>query len=417
MQSKMPGCKLSIHMTQTNPDAGMSRRIGKKISRRELLGSLIAGGTLLAGFEELAWATLAQVGAKNPFATGRQIGVVEFSHEAPVAMETALGEGLDGRMYTDLSRLTPEAPITANESFYIRTRASTLLHEQEKLTVQLNGLGTKAVEIGVVELKKMAQPMGVHLMECAGNARSVHFGLMSAAEWSGVPLVDLLENAKMKPQSTRILVSGFDTYPTKSESSQPGASWVFTWDDVKRARAFLATEMNGRVLTKDHGAPVRLIVPGWYGCACIKWVNEITLVGDGAEATSQMQEFAGRTQQQGVPKVAREYKPAIIEQAAMPLQVEKWLVDGKIVYRVAGILWGGSRPASGLEIRFNPEEEYVAVESVEQNVNDPWSFWTHTWNPRQPGTYLIRLRVKDGQIAAIRLNAGYYLRSVEITEI
>jgi len=395
----------------------MNRRAEKRIGRRGLLVSLVAGGTLLLGFEELAWATLRQAGAKNSFAGGRQIGVVGFSHEAPVAMETTLGEGLDGRMYTDLSRVTPEAPITANPSFYIRTRASALLNEQEKWMVQLNGLGTKAVEIGVAELKKMAQPMGVHVMECAGNARSVHFGLMSAAEWSGVPLVELLENAKMKPQSTRILVSGFDTYPTKSESSQPGATWVFAWDDLRRARAFLATEMNSNVLTKDHGAPVRLIVPGWYGCACIKWVNEITLVGDGAEATSQMQEFAGRTQQQGVPKVAREYKPAIIEQAAMPLRVEKWLIDGKIVYRVAGILWGGSRPVSGLEIRFNPEEEYVAVENVQQSVNDPWSFWTHAWNPRQPGTYLIRLRVKDPQIAATRLNAGYYLRSVEIAEI
>jgi len=395
----------------------MNRRAEKRIGRRGLLVSLVAGGTLLLGFEELAWATLRQAGAKNSFAGGRQIGVVGFSHEAPVAMETTLGEGLDGRMYTDLSRVTPEAPITANPSFYIRTRASALLNEQEKWMVQLNGLGTKAVEIGVAELKKMAQPMGVHVMECAGNARSVHFGLMSAAEWSGVPLVELLENAKMKPQSTRILVSGFDTYPTKSESSQPGATWVFAWDDLRRVRAFLATEMNSNVLTKDHGAPVRLIVPGWYGCACIKWVNEITLVGDGAEATSQMQEFAGRTQQQGVPKVAREYKPAIIEQAAMPLRVEKWLIDGKIVYRVAGILWGGSRPVSGLEIRFNPEEEYVAVENVQQSVNDPWSFWTHAWNPRQPGTYLIRLRVKDPQIAATRLNAGYYLRSVEIAEI
>src|ERR1700756_2211897 len=107
----------------------MNRRVEKRISRRELLGSLVAGGTLLLGFEELAWARLTQAGAKNSFARGKQIGVVEFSHEAPVAMETPLGEGLDGRMYTDLSRLTPEAPITADESFYIRTRASALLKE------------------------------------------------------------------------------------------------------------------------------------------------------------------------------------------------------------------------------------------------------------------------------------------------
>jgi DMSO/TMAO reductase YedYZ molybdopterin-dependent catalytic subunit len=404
-------------MIQTNPDAGMNRHIGKRISRRKLLrGSIVAGGTFLLRFDKMAWPKSAQVGVKDPFAGGRRVGVVGFSQEAPVPMETAFGDGLDGRMYTDLSRLTPQNVVTATESFYIRTRASELLEGQKPWMVRLNGLGIKPVELSLAELKKTSQPMSVHVMECAGNARSGHFGLMSAAEWSGVPLVELLERVKFKPQSTRVLVSGFDTYPTKSMSSQPGASWIFSWDDLHGARAFLATEMNGKPLTKDHGAPIRLIVPGWYGCACIKWVNEITLVADGAEATSQMQEFAGRTQQVGVPKLVRDYKPARIEQAAMPTRIEKWIIDQRIVYRVTGILWGGSRPVSTLQIRFNPEEDYLAVESVQQKIKDPWSFWTHPWSPKRPGTYLIRLRIKDPQIAATRLNAGYYLRSVEITE-
>jgi len=217
---------------------------------------------------------------------------------------------------------------------------------------------------------KSAKSMGVYLMECAGNERSIHFGLMSAAKWAGVPLLDVLKSANANAQPSRILVSGFDTYPTKSVSSQSGASWVFSWDELKSARAFLATEMNRRPLTKDHGAPIRLIVPGWYGCACIKWVNEITLVDEIAEATSQMQEFAVRTGQHGVPKLARDYKPATIDQAAMPTRIEKWLVNDRIHYRVTGILWGGSRPVKGLEIRFNPEEDYVPVQMVQQKGND-----------------------------------------------
>jgi DMSO/TMAO reductase YedYZ molybdopterin-dependent catalytic subunit len=396
----------------------MSRRIGKRISRRELLhGSFIAGGMLVLGCNEVAWSKSTQVGVRDPFAGGRQLGVVSFSQEAPVPIETPIGDGLDGRMYTDLSRLTPQIPVTSQESFYVRTRASELLNEQDIWLVRLGGFGVKPVELSLAALKQTSQPMGVHVMECAGNARSVHFGLMSAAEWSGVPLLQLLQSSKIEAQSKRILVSGFDTYPTKSTSSQPGASWIFSWDDLNRARAFLATEMNGKPLTKDHGAPIRLIVPGWYGCACIKWANEITLVDDGAEATSQMQEFAGRTQQAGVPKLVRDYKPARVEQAAMPTRIEKWIIDERIVYRVIGILWGGSRPVSTLQIRFNPEEDYLAVESMQQEINDPWSFWTHTWSPKRPGTYLIRLRIKDPQIAATRLNAGYYLRSVEITEV
>ena len=60
----------------------------------------------------------------------------------------------------------------------------------------------------------------------------------------------------------------------------------------------------------------------WYGCTCIKWLNAITFVDNDAEATSQMQEFAARTHQHGVPKLAKDYKPAIIDQAAMPIRVE-----------------------------------------------------------------------------------------------
>jgi Oxidoreductase molybdopterin binding domain len=170
-------------------------------------------------------------------------------------------------------------------------------------------------------------------------------------------------------------------------------------------------------LTKDHGAPVRLVVPGWYGCTCIKWVNEVTLLGEDVAASSQMQEFATRTMQQGVPELAKDYRPAVIDQAAMPVRVEKWLVDRKIKYRVNGIAWGGSRPVSGLEIRFNSGEDFVPVDYFRQTTNDPWSFWTHPWTPIEPGIYSIQLRVKDKSVPSRRLDAGYYVRSVEVAEI
>jgi hypothetical protein len=130
-----------------------------------------------------------------------------------------------------------------------------------------------------------------------------------------------------------------------------------------------------------------------------------------------MQEYAARTMQIGVPQAAREYKPATIEQAAMPIRIEKWAVDGKIRYRVVGIAWGGSVAVKRLEIRFNPEEEYAAVDDFQGAANDPWSFWTHSWAPKQPGTYMIRLRVADPRVMARRLEAGYYMRSVEISEV
>ena len=386
--------------------------------RRKLLqGLLVAGGALLAGFDKLAWSkSLGSLGL-DPIAEGKELGVVDFVGEAPVPMEKVFGAGLDGRMYTDLSKLTPQDRVMPTEKFYIRTRASELLESQKPWVVRVGGLGARPFDLGLEDLKKMAKPMGMHLMECAGNARTVHFGLMSVADWTGVALPEILDIAKAKPQARRVLISGFDAYTTKSVSSVAGASWIFTLEDLKSSKSFLATEMNGSPLTMDHGAPTRLVVPRWYGCACIKWVNEITLVDDGAEATSQMQEFATRTQQKGVPRLAREYEPATVDPSAMPIRIEKWIVEGRIRYRVVGTLWGGFRPVNALEIRFNPEEDYVPVDRFEKRVNDPWSFWTHAWAPKQAGKYLIRLRIQDPGVVARRLNAGYYLRAVEITEV
>ena len=354
----------------------------------------------------------------NPFANGKRLGTVPFTKEAVVPMETALGAELDGRLYTNLSILDLQNRVTPTEKFYIRTRASELLEMQKPWRVRVGGLVGRPFDLLLEELRASAKPMGTHLMECAGNARSVHFGLMSVAEWKGTPVSEILENAKAKPDGSRVLISGFDTYANKSVSSVPGASWIFRQEELKAAGAFLATEMNGSQLTKDHGAPIRLIVPGWYGCVCIKWVNEITFTDNKTAATSQMEEYAARTMQTGVPQLAREYKPAAIEPAAMPIRIEKWVVDEKIKYRVVGILWGGSRPVKALEIRFNPEEDYVAVDNLEQTGNDTdtWSFWTHAWTPKQPGTYMIRLRAGDAGLVARRLEAGYYLRIVEITE-
>ncbi|HUJ30232.1 MAG TPA: molybdopterin-dependent oxidoreductase [Candidatus Acidoferrum sp.] len=395
----------------------MTREINTALSRRNWLRtSLIAGGALLAGFDRLAWSLTSRTDTKNPFRGGKKLGVVGFVGELPIEMGAVIGAELDGRLYSDLSSLTPEDPVTRTTNFYLRTCASNLLEGDRPWVIRLGGLMREPTPITLARLKAMEQPMGVHLMECAGNTREFHFGLMSAASWTGVPISDVLKSLSIEPRATRVLVSGFDKYQATSATSRPGASWIFKPDELTSSRAFLATQMNGEPLTRDHGAPVRLVVPGWYGCACIKWVDEITLVADDAPATSQMQEYAARTHQQGVPELARDFRPAIIQHAAMPIRVERWSVNNAIMYRIVGILWGGLQRVRVLEIRFNPEYDYVLVDHLDQTDQDSWSFWTHAWTPQKPGSYLIRLRVKDPIVPTARLDAGYYVRAVDIAE-
>jgi DMSO/TMAO reductase YedYZ molybdopterin-dependent catalytic subunit len=397
--------------------ASVIKRWETRQNRREFLRtSVLGGGALLAGFDKFSKLAGFQHDEKDAFRGGKKLGVVEFTGESRVPLEQVIGSGLDARLFSDLSVLTPEHLVTPIDKFYVRTSASELLQKEGPWTIQVGGLVQEPVKLALNDLKSAAKPMGLHLMECSGNARATRFALLSVADWAGAPIAEVLAD-RVKARSSSVMVSGFDEYPTKSATSIAGADWIFALEELKAAKAFLATEMNRAPLTRDHGAPVRLLMPGWYGCTCIKWVKAITFVDETAAATSQMQEFAGRTHQQGVPKLAKEYRAARIDQAAMPIRVEKWMVDGKIKYRVVGIMWGGSRPVKVLEIRFNPEEEYVRVDHFLQTTNDPWSFWSHAWTPQAAGSYMIRLRVTDPVVETKRLDSGYYVRTVEVSEV
>ena len=408
--------------TDRRDDRGLvvMTKTGIASARREFLrSSLLLGGPYLTGFNKIRFANY-QFEADDFFRFGTKptnLGVVGFVGEDRAPLDTPFNEELDGRLYTDLSDLTPAKPVTPTEQFYVRTRCSKLFDYGKPWTVKIAGLVKEPVILTSDRLDGMVVPTGVHLMECAGNTRATRFAMLSVADWAGVPISELLKLVRIRPHAARVMISGFDRYLTESRASVSGAAWIFTIQELSSSRAFLAMKMNGKPLTPDHGAPVRLVVPGRYGCACIKWVDEIAFVVDEVEAPSQMREFAARTQQLGVPKLAREYQPATIDQVAMPVRIEKWLVGGRIIYRVAGILWGGSRPINVLEIRFNPDEDYVRVDHVQQTSNDPWSFWSHDWTPTHTGTYLIRLRVKDPLVPTRRLDSGHYVRSVEITEI
>ena len=383
-------------------------------NRRDFLRSTLA--TAIAGLA----ARSASPQSNDPFAGGVMTGTRPLSGRGASdnPLGTLLGSGLAARLFTDLSTLTPDTLITPNDRFYVRTSAPDRLDRLEPWTLTLGGLVRRPVTVTLDRLARDAAPMGTHLLECAGNNNPRNFGLMSAAQWSGVPIARVLQLVQPSARRGRILVSGFDGHSVPSRTSTPGASWIFSADDLERAGAFLATSINGAALPKDHGFPLRLMVPRWYGCACIKWVTAIDVVADDAPATGQMKEFAARTFQNGQPERARDYSPAVIDHAAMPIRVEQWAVDGRVLYRVVGILWGGEQPTDALAIRFRSDEPYVRVQACPKPPSTAtWSLWWHAWSPPTRGRYDIVLKIDDPRIRTTRLDVYFYSRSVDIAEV
>lgn len=362
----------------------------------------------------------------------RVLGIVPFVGEGAFPLETTFGAGLGRRRALDLATVSGAAPLTPSDRFFIRTGCPDQLPSAISWKVRLHGLVEAPLEVPIGDLTREAVPVGDHLIECAGNSRAAHFGLMSAARWTGVPLERLLKRVSLRPRATRVLVSGFDEHTALDAGSVPGASWIFGLDQIREAGAFLATEMNGAPLTRDHGYPLRLVVPGSYGCTAIKWVNEIALLDDEAPATDQMREYAGRTHQDIAsprdrtlaqagrrpegPRLASDFLPPTVDPAALPVRVEKLGGrGGEVSYRIIGIRWGGVIPARALSIRLNPDQGFAPVAEIESAAGSPWSLWSHAFRSPAPGRYRIELAVRSPGVRTRRLDMGFYAREIEIT--
>ena len=443
------------------------------ITRRGFLASTVAAGTVVTGgwlasrryFEEariphlipgdpLALTPsgkLLDTDFPDPFAGGEFLGYVPFEGEGEQYLPgTRLSEGHNARRIIDLaSLLTPEGRKTPGDRFFIRTEYPDQLHAPPEWTIKIHGEVKQTKDVPLKQLLPSVESKRPVLLECSGNARELRFGLLSVADWAGIPIKKIIELAHPTSKAKAILVNGFDDDshlpyhpPPYRTHSWPTCSWIFTFDQLVGAGAFLATELNGAPLPKDQGAPVRLIVPGWYGCSEVKWVNEIKFVDDNQPATLQMQEFANRTFQPlhmdetnprppgSGPDRARDYRPATIDQAALPVRVEAWRLEGRLAYRVVGITWGGPTRTDKLMIRFvqGNSPRYKPVQFCQAKTSNPeYGIWFHHWQPKRPGHYWIEMRLGDHTIRSRKMSLSeqvgldqfvpYHARAVHIRAV
>lgn len=379
-------------------------------------GGMDAGATVRDAGGDLADVTAPDAGPDCPdlFAGGMLEGRVDFD-EPETLFHVRERAGWDGRFVHDLSQV-PEQPITPNEEFFIRTFNPDGIDLNSPWPFRIDGLVAEPRDVLLYEFEPITRRMGVFLVECSGNSDGRRFGLMSSCEWSGVPMSEVLSWVEVQPGAVGVVVEGFDEHSVPSTHSTPGASWFFTFEQLEQTGAFIGTLMNNDLLPPDHGFPIRLCVPGWYGCTWIKWVQGVRVVGPDEPATAQMQEFASRTMQTGVPARAVDYDPASMDLAAMPVRVERWVVDGAPVHRVVGILWGGQGAVERLSLGVSRDGGDFVFEAVDvcpaRADGTTWTVWSTAWRPDGTGRYTFRCAIDDPGIRTRRLDRGDYDRAV-----
>src|ERR1700738_408828 len=176
--------------------------------------------------------------------------------------------------------------LTPTELFYIRSHFPTPALDRASYQLRIDGAVRRPFALSYDELRSMPSERRVATLECAGNSRVFlvpqvqgaqwELGAVSNAEWTGVPLRALLERADWAADAGEIVLEGADREPPK-EDPVPPEPISYAWS-IPRAKAIqpevlIAYQMNGRDLPRDHGYPVRAIVPGHYGMASVQWLR------------------------------------------------------------------------------------------------------------------------------------------------
>jgi DMSO/TMAO reductase YedYZ molybdopterin-dependent catalytic subunit len=273
--------------------------------------------------------------------------------------------------------------LTPNEGFYARNHFAVPTIDPDQWRLRVGGLVETPLELSLRELHVMPAQTLIVTLECAGNGRSFFdppidgeqwgLGAVSTAEWKGVPLLDVLERAGVKARSSDLVFRGGDGAFERS----------LRLEEARRASLLLAYEMNGEPVPRLHGGPLRLIVPGWYAVASVKWLTTIEVVD---------RPFAGFFQTERYV-----YGPSdpvtVVRVRSVISQPEDRAVVASGALLVKGMAWSGSGPVSRVEVSVDGGDWLPANLSAPQRY--AWRYWERRVRIPRVGSVTIRSRATD----------------------
>jgi DMSO/TMAO reductase YedYZ molybdopterin-dependent catalytic subunit len=300
--------------------------------------------------------------------------------------------------------------LTPNERFFVRSHfgpppAEAVQSEAWRLTVK--GLVKEGLSLTLKDLQQFEPVTLTSVLQCSGNGRAHHRpkvpgvqwerGAVGNAQWTGVRLRDVLQQAGVKPQGLHVQFQGADrpALPTVP---------LFT-RSIPLAKALhpdtlLAYEMNGRPLPLLHGAPLRVITPGWMAESCMKWLTEITVRADETPGYYMQQAYR-------IPETTVRLSSGLPGSAMVPVEqmpVKSLIAapaEGDTVrigpVTVQGVAWAGEAPVVKVEVSCDDGKTWEQARLLGEGQPYAWRPWQFVWNARTPGPTAILCRATDAQ--------------------
>ncbi|HEU5368832.1 MAG TPA: sulfite oxidase [Ktedonobacterales bacterium] len=295
-----------------------------------------------------------------------------------------------------------QASITPTEQHYVRAHFAVPRHPG---TLTIEGAVDRSLRLTLADVRALPATTLSVTLECAGNGRLGFqpfpkgepwgWAAVSTAAWTGVPLQALLAQAQPRPEGRAIVFEGADHGPYQGGPDIPYTR-ALTRDGAERVGAdiILAYEMNGEPLPAEYGAPLRLVVPGWYAMASVKWVQRIRVIPDAFSGEFQTHSYNyhwpdGTSQ----PVTAMRVRAQITD----PLYGEA-LPRGKHLIR--GWAWSGMGAVTRVEVGIDDKESWQPARLAAPVSPHAWQAWTFEWDAPEAGRYVIRARASDSSGAA-----------------
>ncbi|MDY7231259.1 sulfite oxidase [Hyalangium rubrum] len=283
---------------------------------------------------------------------------------------------------------------TPTPVFYVRSNHAEPELSPDTHRISVEGAVEDAFMLEVAELSQQKRRSLTVTLECAGNGRTSMAplpegepwgqGALGTAIWTGVPLAEVLSRARLRKEAVEVLIEGADGKGSKRFARALPLSKALHPDTL------LALEMNGAPLTRAHGAPVRLVVPGWYGMASVKWVSRIEALTRPFEGYYQRDRYIYDTADGRKPEpVTRMRVKSLI---TSPEEGAR-LTEGPVV--VQGMAWSGERRVVQVEVAVDGGDNWKSATLLEVPRPSAWVRWAFTWENPKPGRHTLRARATD----------------------
>jgi len=292
--------------------------------------------------------------------------------------------------------------LTPTVRFYRRSHFPIPVLDPAAWRLGVGGMVHRPLSLSLPELIRLPAETLAVTLECAGNGRALQRppapgvqwgpGAVGTAEWTGPRLADVLARAGIRPGACEVIFGGADQGQAADGSPRSiRFERSLPVRDALESGALLAYAMNGQPLPVRHGYPLRLVVPGWYAVASVKWLTDIRVVAEPFDGFFQAVHYVYDWDRggHGTPEPVREMQVRAL--ITRPCAGQELPAGGVIV---RGVAWSGAAPVARVEVSV-AGGPWRKARLIGAPAAHGWQQWEFLAGGLRPGDVTVRARATD----------------------